>query len=194
MKTPRILCLRLAVATIVLALSGCTALLPASKQETVSDWGSYDQALKSLRAIAPYKTVRADVHGAGLDPHVNPNITVLHYADVVQRFSAAALLKPEEMDSGIRDCLRAGMKCSGYAIVVKKLDKNRVGNFWLDSFNFKRETVTAGWSVDALLVFVDDLVVYELIGGQPTITQYEQERNPLGPLQGWGDQFMQVFR
>jgi hypothetical protein len=193
MKTSRSLCLRLAEAAVVVALSGCAALLPASKKETVSEWGSYDQALKSFAAIEPYKTTRADLNASGLDPRVNPNITVLHYADVVQRFAAAALLKPEEMDQGIRDCLRAGRKCSGYAITVKKLDRNRVGNFWLDSFRFKRETVTAGWGVDALLVFVDDLVVYELVGGQPHITEYEEERNPLGPLQGWGDQFMQVF-
>jgi hypothetical protein len=193
MKTSRPFSLRLAEAAVMVALSGCAALLPASKKETVSDWGSYDQARKSLAAIDPYKTVRADLNASGLDPRVNPNITVLHYADVVQRFAAAALLKPEEMDQGIRDCLRAGRRCSGYAITVKKLDRNRVGNFWLDSFRFKRETVTAGWGVDALLVFVDDLVVYELVGGQPNITEYEEERNPLGPLQGWGDQFMQVF-
>jgi hypothetical protein len=63
----------------------------------------------------------------------------------------------------------------------------RIGNFWLDSLNFKREAVTKGWSVEALLVFVDDLLVYELVGGQPTINEYEVRRNPLGPLQGFGE-------
>jgi hypothetical protein len=192
MKTPR-LPLLWAAAIALVALNGCSSLLPQAKKETVSGWNSYDEARQALAVIEPYKTVRPDLHVIGLDPRINPNITVLHYADVVQRFSAAALMKPEEMDSGIRDCLRAGRKCSGYAIVVKKLDRNRVGNFWLDSFHFKRETMTVGWSVDALLVFVDDMVVYQLIGGQPTISEYEQERNPLGPLQGWGDQFMQYF-
>jgi hypothetical protein len=30
------------------------------------------------------------------------------------------------------------------------------------------------------MVFVDDLLVCELIGGQPTINEYEAVRNPLG--------------
>lgn len=192
MKTLRFRCLWLAAVIGSVALSGCTTLLPTSKKEIVSDWNSYDAAVKSLSTIEPYKATRRDVHGEGLDPRVNPAITVLHFADVLQRFSAAALIKPEDVDRGIRDCLHAGKQCSGYAISVKKLDRNRVGNFWLDSFNFKRETVTTGWSVDALLVFVDDLLVYELIGGQPTINEYEVVRNPLGPLQGWSDQMIRV--
>lgn len=185
---------RLVAVVVGLASSGCTTLLPSSKREVVSDWNSYENAVKSLAAIEPYKATRADVHGEGLDPRLNPAITVMHFGDVLQRFAAAALIKPEDVDRGIRDCLHAGKQCSGYAISVKKVDRNRVGNFWLDSFNFRRETVTTGWSVDALLVFVDDLLVYELIGGQPTINEYEVQRNPLGPLQGWGDHMLQTIR
>lgn len=191
MKTARFPCLWLAAVIVSVALSGCTTLLPTSKNEVVSEWSSYNDAVKSLSAIEPYQATRRDVHSAGLDPRLNPAITVLHFADVLQRFSAAALIKPEDVERGILDCLRAGKQCNGYAILVKKLDRNRVGSFWLDSFNFKRETVTTGWSVDALLLFVDDLLVYELIGGQPTINEYEVRRNPLGPLQGWGDQLLQ---
>jgi hypothetical protein len=195
MKTHRIrLLLWLAAVIVGVASSGCSTLLPASKKEVVSDWNSYANAALSLSAIEPYKATRADVHKEGLDPRVNPAITVMHFSDVLQRFSAAALIKPEDVDRGIRDCLHAGKQCSGYAIAVKKLDRNRVGNFWLDTFNFKRETVTTGWSVDALLVFVDDLLVYELIGGQPTINEYEVVRNPLGPLQAWGDWALQSLR
>lgn len=176
------------------ALSGCSTLLPTSKKEVISDWNSYESAVKSLSTIEPYKATRADVHQQGLDPRLNPAITVMHFGDVLQRFAAAALIKPDDVDRGIRDCLHAGKQCSGYAISVKKVDKNRVGNFWLDSFNFKRETVTTGWGVDALLVFVDDRLVYQLVGGQPTINEYEVQRNPLGPLQGWGSVVPQAFR
>jgi len=148
----RFRCLWLAVILVLAALSGCTTLLPTAKKEVVSEWNSYDDAVKSLATIEPYKATRGDVHGQGLDPRLNPAITVLHFADVLQRFSAAALIKPEDVDRGIRDCLHAGKQCGGYAISVKKIDRNRVGSFWLDSFNFKRETVTTGWGVDALSV------------------------------------------
>jgi len=188
MKTHRIPASLWLVAPIIgLALSGCSTLLPTSKKEIVSDWNSYENAVKSLSTIEPYKATRVDVHKEGLDPRLNPAITVMHFGDVLQRFAAAALIKPEDVDRGIRDCLHAGKQCSGYAIMVKKVDRSRVGSFWLDSFNFKRETVTTGWGVDALLVFVDDLLVYQLIGGQPTMNEYEVQHNPLGPLQGWVD-------
>jgi hypothetical protein len=186
--------MRLVAVIAGLASRGCSTLLPTSKREVVSDWNSYENAVKSLAAIEPYKATRTDVHNEGLDPRLNPAVTVMHFGDVLQRFAAAALIKPEDVDRGISDCLHAGKQCSGYAISVRKVERNRVGSFWLDSFNFKRETVTTGWSVDALLVFVDDLLVYELIGGQPTIHEYEVQRNPLGPLQGWGDRMLQTVR
>jgi hypothetical protein len=44
-----------------------------------------------------------------------------------------------------------------------------------------------GWNFNALVIFVNDLAVYAVYGGQPVIHELEVERNPLGPLQGWGD-------
>jgi hypothetical protein len=104
-------------------LSACTSLLPESKNEIVSSWASYDDAVRSLATIAPYTAKRGDVRNMGLDPGRNPTITVLHFADVLQRFAAAAQIKPEEVDRGISDCLRAGKQCSAYAISVKKLER-----------------------------------------------------------------------
>ena len=112
------LALRFAAAAVVAALCGCTTLLPTSKKEVVSAWTSYDEAVKSLSAIEPYTATRDQIHTQGLDPSVNPAITVLHFGDVLQRFSAAALIKPEDVDRGIRDCLHAGKQCNGYAISV----------------------------------------------------------------------------
>ena len=39
-----------------------------------------------------------------------------------------------------------------------------------------------------------DRLVYQLVGGQPTINEYEVVRNPLGPLQGWGDHSIEIMR
>jgi len=178
----------------VLLVGGCATWLPSSRTEVVSNWGSYDAAVTSLASIAPYTSTRQSVHLQGLDPRSNPAITVMHFADVLQRFAAASLIKPEDVDRGIRDCLQAGKRCSGYAIAVEKLHRQRSGSFWLDSLNFRRETVTTGWRVDVLLVFVDDTLVYQLIGGRPTINEVDLRRNPLGPLQGWGDQSRQLIR
>ena len=71
---------------------------------------------------------------------------------------------------------------------VKHLNKKRVGNFWLDSLNFRRETRSTGWTFSALIVLVDDLVVYTLTVGQPSVTETDVVRHPLGPLRSWGAQ------
>ena len=160
-----------------LLVGGCTTLLPSSRTEVVSAWNSYDHAEKSLATLAPYQATRQGVHAQGLDPSLNPAITVLHFADVLQRFATATLIKPEDVDRGIRDCLQAGKRCGGYTITVEKLHQQRIGSFWLDSLNFRRETVTTGWRVDVLLVFVDDALVYKLVGGRPTINEVELRRN-----------------
>jgi hypothetical protein len=119
---------------------------------------------------------------------------VLHFADLLQRFAAATLIQPADVDHGVRDCLQAGRRCSAYAIVVEKRHRQRTGNFWFDSLNFERTTVTTGWRVEALLVFVDDALVYRLVGGHPTLNEVELRRNPLGPLQGWGERTLDVAR
>lgn len=185
---------RAVAAGVCLLAGGCTTLLPSSRTEVVSVWSSYDDAVSSLATVAPYLSTRQSVHAQGLDPGRNPAISVLHFADVLQRFAAATLIKPEDVDRGIRDCLQAGKQCGGYIIAVEKLHRRRVGNFWLDSLNFRRETVTTGWRVDVLLVFVDDALVYKLVGGRPLVNEVELRRNPLGPLQGWGDQSLQMIR
>jgi len=190
MKTPTPLrrCRALWAPLLGALLCGCAGLLPSARQEVVSPWNSYQDGVDAMARFAPYESTRLDVHRQGLDPRATPMVTVLHFADVIKRFSPVLALRPDEVDRGIDHCLRMGKRCTGYGIAVRKVTRQRVGNFWLDSLNFHRHTVTSGWSVDALLVFVDDTLVYELVGGQPTITDREETRNPLGPFQTWGRQ------
>jgi hypothetical protein len=168
-------------------LAGCTMLLPQQKTVTQESWSSFDDAKRAIERIVPYETRRAALEAASIDPYKNPAITILSYSDVVQRFAIGATIKAEELDRGIRECLTAGKACTGYQIDVRRVERRRIGNFWLDSFNFKREVDVRGWSFRALILFVDDLAVYTLYGGQPLLHEEEISRNPLGPLQSWGE-------
>lgn len=168
-------------------LAGCTSLLPQGRTQTGGGWQSFEDAKRAIEAIEPYVTQRADLTSAGIDPFTNSNVTILNYADLAQRFNVGAMLRPEEVDPGIRDCLRAGKNCTAYAIARRQVQRKRQGNFWLDILNFRRDTDVEGWSFNALIVMVDDMVVYTLYGGQPRIHEHEATRNPLGPLQGWGE-------
>ena len=43
-------------------------------------------------------------------------------------------------------------------------------------------------------MLVGDTVVHKLYNGEPRINRYEVKRNPLGPLQGVGDVFVDQVR
>jgi hypothetical protein len=168
--------------------SGCAGLLPRAEFATQETWRDYESAKAAIDRIVPGASRRQDLAEAGIEPHSNAAVTILNFSDVMQRFSAGAALTQEELDPGVRRCLTAGKACTGYSIVVRRTSRKRIGNFWLDSFNFYRETDVTGWSFNALILFVDDTVVYTLHGGQPRLHEREVTRNPLGPLQGWGNQ------
>jgi hypothetical protein len=170
-----------------LLLAGCAALLPKSKTETITRWGSFDAARDAIVGIVPYKTTRDDLRAMGIGMAGDPTITLLSHVDIAVRFPIGGVLKEQDVDPGIRDCMQAGKGCSGYLVNMKKIDRNRVGNFWLDALAFRRVTDVTGWTFNALILFVDDVAVYAVYGGQPTVHETEVNRNPLGPLQGWGD-------
>lgn len=172
---------------VVALLGGCADLLPKGRSEIGTPWQSFDDGKRVVESILPFTTRRADLAEMGLDPYKNPSMTLLNYSDILQRFAVGNVLRADELDPGIAACLKGGKRCTGYALAVRKVRTDRTGNFWLDSLRFDRRTETTGWSFNALILLVDDLVVYTLYGGQPNIREQEVSRNPLGPLQGWGD-------
>lgn len=167
-------------------LAGCSGLLPKGELSTQETWPDYESAKKAIDAIVPLQSRRADLAAAGIDPYANAAVTVLNFSDVMQRFAGSSI-RHEDLDAGIRQCLGAGKACTGYAVALKRISRKRVGSFWLDSLNFRRDVDVTGWTFNALILFVDDLVVYTLHGGQPRVHEKEETRNPLGPLQGWGE-------
>jgi len=176
--------LRCALIAIALAsLEACAALLPKAHVATVVSWTSFDEAKAAIDKIVSYQSRRADLTAQGIDPVLNPAITILNYSDVVQRFATGAIVGADQVDRGIRECLIAGKSCTGYQIEARRTNLKRVGNFWLDTFNFRREVDVGGWSFRATILFVDDLAVYTIYGGQPLIHEQELARNPLGLLQ-----------
>ena len=170
------------------ALAGCTSLLPRAEFTTQETCRDYESAQAAIDVIVPMKSTRAELRGAGIDPRSNAAVTILNVSDIMQRFAAGSALRQEELDPGVRQFLAAGKACSGYSISLRRTSRKRIGNFWLDSFSFHRETDITGWTFSALILFVDDLVVYTLHGGQPRVHEREVTRNPLGPFQGWGQQ------
>jgi len=173
-----------ALAACLLA-GGCATWLPESHTDT-TPFQSFDEARQAVEALVPMKSDRAALEQGGFNPGKHPNTTLLTHADVARRFLPSAILKREDLDPGIVLCLESRDACHGIEIIGAKIARERKGSFWADFLNFQRRTETTGWRFNALVLMVNDLVVYRSWSGQPVIDEKEVTRNPLGPFQDIG--------
>jgi hypothetical protein len=167
-----------------LTISGCSgALLPSVKQTTKSPWQNFEDAKKSFDKIVPHQTTSEDLKLLGFDPFETPNVKLITYLELFQKFIPNQSVRLEDIDPGVRSCLQAREACQGYEASPKILNSKRYGNVMLDLFNFRRKTITLGWHFSALIVLKNGLVVYKLWGGEPNVSESEDKKNPLGPFQ-----------
>jgi hypothetical protein len=181
------LCMVLCLAT------GCSGLLPKSREVTSSPWQTYREAQQTFDRIVPGKTTAAELKALDLDPDTMPNLAILNYSDVMRRFMANQSVTMADLDAGVQQCVAAKTECRGLEIHQKMVKRHRNGSFWLDFLGFKRETHTEGFRFNALVLLKDDVVIYKLTGGQPVIREQEHQQNPLGPVQTIGDKLLGSF-
>lgn len=165
-------------------------MLPNSETTTASSWQSYAEAQLAFDLITPGKTTAIELKQLHLDPQSNPNIAILNYADVLRRFMVSQSLSVNDLDQGVRECVNAKTLCRGYEVDQKLVNKQRKGNFFLDVLGFRRETHTAGWRFQGLVLLKEGVVIYKLTGGQPTIAETEHSTTPLGPVQSVAGKFL----
>ncbi|HET7730783.1 MAG TPA: hypothetical protein VFK48_12190 [Usitatibacter sp.] len=167
------------------ALAGCSTLLPKSRAEVQSPWRNFEEAKSAIESIEPGVSRTSDLRSLGIDPYTSPNVQILTFSDIALRFPVS--IGNNRLDKGLRDCLEAGKGCTGYYLNVREVKRDRIGGFWADTLGFKRVVEVTGWSFNALLLIVDDRVVYTLYGGQPNVHEQEVSRQPLGPAQDFGE-------
>jgi len=162
-------------------------MLPSSKLTAKSPWDSFGEAKSAFDKITLYQTTTGEMQALGFDPFTTPNIRILTYVDIMNRFMPNPSVKKEELAEGIQFCIDAKADCSAYEFDPQVIKSQRYGNVLLDLFNFRRRSTESGWKFEALIVMVDHIVVYKLWGGNPMIDQNKETKNPLGPLQSPGD-------
>ena len=184
---------RLLTALALSLVAGCSSfLLPKSKEITASPWQTFQDAQNAFDKIIPGSTTIADLRQMKLDPSTNPNIAILNYADVMRKFMLSPSLSVNDLDEGVRVCVSAKVNCRGFEVNQTSVQKTRNGNVVLDVLGFYRETHTAGWKFNGLILLKDEIVVYKLTSGQPAIQQTEENQNPLGPVQAIGSRMTGV--
>ena len=186
MKSPLKACRTGLLLVFVSVLAGCVSLLPRAQQETSTPWSDYAGAQAMFDQIKPGMTTLVELQKLGIDPAHTPNVASLAYTDVLRRFNVMPGLDLTQLDNGLRECVNDNQHCFAFEMQQSRLDRKRVGNFWLDILNFKREVEISGWQFNAIIVIRGETVAYKLWTGNPNIRQQENERNPLGPLQGIG--------
>ena len=177
----------LVLAVLLLMLTGCASLLPSSTIIAKSPWKNFDGAKSTYDKIVPGVTTVDNLKKMGIDPFITPNIKILNVTEIIILFLANPSIKKEDLDPGIQKCIEGKDRCTAYQILPSRLDVNRIGNFWLDLFTFKRHTVNTGWEFRGLITIVDNVVSYrDPPGGRPLINTEQIERKPLGPIQEVG--------
>lgn len=176
-------------ATLVLLylLAGCSALLPRGESIVQGPWQSFEEAEAAFDRIIPYETRVEDLSRLGIDARRTPNVTLLNYADVLRRFLPTPASSLDDLDRGVRECIEAKTACYGLLINQRVVKRRRYGSFLADFLNFERKVDVTGWQFTGLVLIKEGKVIYKLTSGQPQIKEYEQSRNPLGPLQGSGE-------
>lgn len=169
-----------------LLCAGCSSLLPVAKGRVESPWESFDEAKQAFDRITPYQTNRDELHSLNFAPSRNPNIEIVTYLDLIDRFMPSSSFRKEDLPEGIQDCIENNNQCNGYELKINRIESKRFGNVFLDLFNFKRQTHKTGWEFNALIVLESNKVVYKLWSGKPRIDEFTYNKNPLGPLQESG--------
>jgi hypothetical protein len=169
------------------SLNACSALLPKSDTTIKDRWDSFESARSTFDQIIPYQTSTTELVKMGYDPFSNPAMTILTYGDIIRRLIPPTIIDSMKLNRGVVDCVSAQEQCQVYEVDLKRIQRKRSGNFWLDFLNFRRRTEISGWRFTALILLSRDLVVYKLWSGQPVIREVEEVVNPLGPLQGSGE-------
>lgn len=168
----------------VVSLAGCGNALPREEDNVHSRWNSFEEAMADYEKIVPFETTRKELTELGFDPYTQPNIRILSYLDIIQRFMPNQSISMDDLDEAVSFCIKSRAKCIAYEAHPQKTKSKRVGNVALDLMTFKRRTLRSGWSFYALILMNDGIVVYKVWSGEPIVSGEKIRKNPLGPLQG----------
>jgi hypothetical protein len=171
----------LAVSTLL--ASSCSTLLPTSHATARSRWHSFAEARAAFDRLAPGVTATNELAALGFDPAANPNVRILTYLDIIQRFMPNQSITKDELDPAVRAFIEARERGQAWEVEVSDTKVKRYGNVFLDVTGFVKKTHETGWQFKGLLLIRDGRVVYKLASGQPNLDRHEKRVRPLGPLQ-----------
>jgi len=179
---------------ITLALVGCggLGLLPYRSDVQNSGFNSYTEVKQAYGAITPGATRASDLSQLGFDASSSPNVEVLSYLGVIERFMPRDSIHFDNLAPAVQSCIDARDRCTAYVFKPARLHEERRGSIFLDIMGFQRTTVDTGWSAEVILLVQDGRVAYKVMSGHPRIEDLHDSVQPLGPLQDIGGTVMKT--
>jgi hypothetical protein len=172
--------------TLVLVGCGGLGLLPYQSDIQNSKFHSYKQVSFAYDHVTPGVTRISDLRDIGFDATNTPNVEVLSYLGIIERFLPRDSIKYDSLDPAVRSCIDSRDHCTALVFHPQRLHQERTGNWFLDVLGFERTTVNYGWSAEVVLLIQDGRVAYKVMSGRPNIQDYHDRVSPLGPLQDLG--------
>ncbi len=156
---------------VTLALVGCggLGLLPYQSDVQNSGFSSYKQVRRAYADIVPGQTLASDLSHLGFDATRSPNVQVLSYLGVIERFMPRNSISFDKLAPPVQSCIDARDRCTAYVFKPEKLHRERRGNFLLDALGFQRATVNTGWSAEVILLVQDGRVAYKMMSRRSRI-------------------------
>src|SRR6266511_1118980 len=178
---------------LVLTTTGCKSLFSSTSQRSRTPWDNFDAAQTAYDKVIPHKTTITELKSLGFDPLTTPNIKILTYLDLIQRFIPNSSITIQDLQPDVRDCIESKDCCHAYEMDLDLTNNKRYGNLALDIFGFDRRTKTTGWNFKALIIVKDEVVAYKIRSGEPNVDRVERRTKPLGPLQELDNILLKVF-
>ena len=169
---------------VTLALGGCGGLLLPSQSEIGSSkFESYGQVHSAFDKIALRQTSIDDMSDLGFDAQNTPNVAVMSYLDIVERFMPNSSMAFDRLDPAVQECIMARLACEGYVFKLEHHEFQRTGSLFLDLFGFLKTTEETGWTAQVLVLVQNGRVTHKLLSGEPHVQIVRDDIQPLGPMQ-----------
>ncbi len=175
---------------VALALAGCDGmLLPSQSEIGATKFQSYDAVRGAFDKIAVQQTSFNEMSDLGFDASNTPNVAVLSYLDIVERFMPNSSMAFDKLDPAVQDCIMARSRCEGYVFKLEHHEFQRTGSLFLDLFGFLHTTKETGWTAQVLVLVQNGRITHKLLSGEPNVQIVRDDVQPLGPVQNLSGMF-----
>ena len=175
---------------VTLALAGCGGLLLPSQSEIGSSkFATFGSVHSAFDKIALRQTSIGEMSDLGFDADTTPNVAVLSYLDIVERFMPNSSMAFDKLDPAVQECIMARTDCNGYVFKIEHHSFQRTGSLFLDLFGFVHTTEETGWTAQVLVLVQNGRVTHKLLSGEPHVQIVRDDVQPLGPMQNLGGVF-----